>query len=881
MSAALILLDNGGRILHANSTACDLWRLSVDDFLKLHCLDLFDFEVISANEEMRLEHWEALLASASASRQQLQLARAYTDCVSEVSFQVEALPGKDTRYVAIVLPDEVERGCTELPPIEKTFSFLTQHGALACFDLNFIEGVCHYSSAWKRMLGYVDAELANSHDVWKTLLHPDDSSAAPDRIGRRTIEPGITPISLEFRMKHRAGNWVWVHCIGLREIGIDGRVARVAGIHLDITERKELEEAAILGEERMQALGMPGPIGLFDADFSTGSVWMSAGLATITGYEEAGLPHTGDTLFHLLAENSSDADLASWLANQGSPGTASFCVLSNLRHYAGTTVPVLIGAQRRFSRKKELQRAIGFCCTVPAHSRQPDTNPLWDQSRTLIENAMGCLAEGVLITDADGRVRFINAQALHLLRCADSKSIVDQPVGDVFHLVRREDLRSLDSTVSDMVLASEIPLSLIQTHAVLSLDSQTSPIPVVWSAKTVIGKDSRPEGIIITFRNPEEMSLSPEELVKANRYEALALLAGGIAHDFNNLLTTILGGISLARENRDYTALEESDKSCMAAKALTKQLLSFVKGGSGVRTVCSSLEIIQDAVKIAAAGSTAQVAISAKECLPPVKVDKPQILQVFQNLIVNALQAMPPQPHRAHIMLDVATVEIAQGQMPPLTAGTYIKYEVRDNGAGIPASILEKIWDPFFTTKKHGTGLGLATVLSIVRKHGGLIGVQSQPGVGTVFTVFLPATSAEVEVQARRAPTLRFGTGRILFMDDDPKICALTANMLTSLDYKFDIANSGEEAIKLYRSYLNIGRPYDVVLMDLTVIGGLGGEEAFKELKQLDPDVRAIACSGYDNEEIARRFLDLGFCGYLTKPYRVTDLGKILKTVLG
>jgi CheY-like chemotaxis protein len=210
-----------------------------------------------------------------------------------------------------------------------------------------------------------------------------------------------------------------------------------------------------------------------------------------------------------------------------------------------------------------------------------------------------------------------------------------------------------------------------------------------------------------------------------------------------------------------------------------------------------------------------------------------------------------------------------------------VQFEAQDDGVGIPPENLQKIFDAFYTTKKHGTGLGLATVLTVVRKHGGQISVNTAVGVGTAFTVYLPPANRPPEVQARRAPSLRFGTGRVLFMDDDATITSLTAAMLKSLDYKFDLAKSGEEAITLYKRYLNIGRPYDAVIMDLSVIGGMGAEETFLALRQLDPDVRAIISSGYDNDDMARQFLDMGFCGYLTKPYRVGDLGKIIRTVLG
>jgi CheY-like chemotaxis protein len=242
---------------------------------------------------------------------------------------------------------------------------------------------------------------------------------------------------------------------------------------------------------------------------------------------------------------------------------------------------------------------------------------------------------------------------------------------------------------------------------------------------------------------------------------------------------------------------------------------------------------------------------------------------------------MPPAPHKPRLQIRAGNISLAENQVPSLPAGDYVDFEVRDNGTGIKPEHVEKIFDPFFTTKKHGTGLGLATVLSIVRKHGGQIGLDTQLGVGTAFTVYLPKADKPADIQARRAASLRFGTGRVLFMDDDPKISTLTATMLESLDYKYDLAKNGDEAIALYRRYLNIGRPYDAVIMDLTVVGGMGGEECFNELRKLDPEVRAIVASGYDNDDMARQFLDKGFCGYLTKPYRVTDLGKVLKTVLG
>jgi CheY-like chemotaxis protein len=264
----------------------------------------------------------------------------------------------------------------------------------------------------------------------------------------------------------------------------------------------------------------------------------------------------------------------------------------------------------------------------------------------------------------------------------------------------------------------------------------------------------------------------------------------------------------------------------------------------------------------------------------PICVDRAQILQVFQNLIVNAIQAMGAG--KGNIWITAANVPLQDGQVEGLDAGDYVQVDVRDDGSGIKPEILQKIWEPFFTTKKTGTGLGLATVQSIVRRHGGVIGVDSAVGAGTTFSLFFPQADKPVEVKPRVRPTLAYGEARILFMDDDKEICALTATMLDGLGFKYDIVHNGDEAIKLYRRrFVEFKQPYAVVIMDLTIIGGMGGEETFKHLREIDPDVVAIIASGYDNEDMKRQFLEMGFSDYLTKPYRVGELGTMLRNWIG
>lgn len=868
---AVLILDESGVVQATNSSANQLWGAESGLINGEAFVSLFEFEITSDDADWLESQWSAL-RDASIDRSSILAAKSHDGSVRDVSIRLERASGLEKQLIATVTP--VPAPVTPAETTPDGLNLLSSQGGLGFFDLNPQTGAAQYSPAWKKILGYVDAELADTYSTWLDLIHPEDSAAAPDQVGRRSVA-GSRSFGVEFRMRHQRGHYLWIHCLGLQVITEEGQVERVLGFIIDITERKEIEEASLANDERMQVLSEDGPLGAFAFDFIAGDFWYSPTWCRILGFD----PHTpleGPQAFRAtLPRDESGAGLEGWwLARK--PGHASWCEVVKLQRKDGTLVNLLLGAERQLTRKHDLSRVTGFVCALP-----DDLGAIADSgslATPLVNDTMAALAEAVLAADAHGKVTYLNDAASQLLQMAPEQAI-GRPANEVMKLLNRQTGLPGDD-VCERALAAEGILPLSSDHA-LDLGTDEIPVPIVWTARVSFASSGMAQGVIVVFRNPDEMNLTPEELLKANRFEALGLLAGGIAHDFNNLLTTILGGVSLAKDNRDTSGLGDSEEACITAKGLTKQLLAAAKGGTGTMSVVASPEIIRDSVKIAAAGSVATIDVFAPDEIWPVLVDRSQILQVFQNLIVNAVQAMPPEPHRGLVQIKAANVTMTEDQLPPLVAGEYIEFQISDNAAGISPENLENIFDPFFTTKKHGTGLGLATVLSIVRKHGGEIGVESTVGTGTTFTVYLPRAEDPVEIQARRAPTLRFGTGRVLFMDDDLKICALTSTMLQSLDYKFDIAHNGDEAIKFYQRYLNIGRPYDAVIMDITVVGGMGGEECFHELHKLDPDVRAIVSSGYDNDEMAHRFLDMGFCGYLTKPYRVTDLGKVIKAVLG
>jgi CheY-like chemotaxis protein len=367
-------------------------------------------------------------------------------------------------------------------------------------------------------------------------------------------------------------------------------------------------------------------------------------------------------------------------------------------------------------------------------------------------------------------------------------------------------------------------------------------------------------------------------LVKADRSQSFGPIAADLAHHLSESLTKILGAVSLAKDRGDRSGLAEAEQAGLAARDLIARLLALSKGRNGGIALVTARSLLDEAAKMAAASSV-EIEVKASEDTFPVQLDVEQMAQVFQNLIRNSIDAMPAPPHRARIQLSAANAALAGGQIAGLAAGDYVEFEVRDNAAGILPENLEKIWEPFFTTKKHGSGLGLPAALAIVRRHLGQIGVDSVPGGGSVFTVFLPRARTAGEVIAHRAASRRFTTGRVLVMDDDEKIRSFASGMLQGLGYTCDLARDGEEALGMYRRYFEIGRPHDAVILDLTVNRGVGGEEAFGRLLGLDQDIRAIIST--DDEDAARRCLGQGFCGWLAKPFGAADLGRVLKAVIG
>jgi PAS domain S-box-containing protein len=373
-----------------------------------------------------------------------------------------------------------------------------------------------------------------------------------------------------------------------------------------------------------------------------------------------------------------------------------------------------------------------------------------------------------------------------------------------------------------------------------------------------------------------------QELVKAQKLESLGVLAGGIAHDFNNLLTAILGNISLAQldtgpDHPAYAELGRADRAALRAQELTQQLLTFSRGGAPVKKTASIADLVRETAEFALRGGRVRCDFDLPEGLRLTDIDTGQMSQVIHNLIINADHAMPDG---GTLFVRGENVDLPAPGEPPAPDGKYVKISIRDTGMGIPAEHLPRIFDPYFTTKQRGSGLGLATSYSIVNKHNGRITVQSELGKGTTFSLYLPASSApsHVVIEEREQPAI--GTGRILIMDDEEGVRETAGSILGRLGYTFVQSEDGASAIEHYQQARDAGDGFDLVIMDLTIPGGMGGREAFERLKQIDPAVCAIVSSGYSNDLVMAEYEKHGFCGVVSKPYRIRDLGQAVQKAL-
>ena len=490
------------------------------------------------------------------------------------------------------------------------------------------------------------------------------------------------------------------------------------------------------------------------------------------------------------------------------------------------------------------------------------------------------IGEGVITTDTQGGIYSMNREAA-VLTGWEADRAVKRHICDVFRLSG-----GWDDDIEEHPVKKSLETGMVispTSPAILRDESGRERI-VTFSVAPIRNVESRSIGSVVVFRDVTEQKKLEQDSLQSAKLESLGVLAGGIAHDFNNILTAILGNLSLARiySEKDsviHGKLLEAEKAAFHAKGLTQQLLTFSKGGAPIKTTTSIRELLVDTANFAMSGSNVKCRFNLDNELWPLEIDASQISQVINNLVINAYQSMP---EGGEIVIGAANSLIQDsmdvGARPP---GDYVMIWVEDKGTGVPEDLQKKIFDPYFTTKPKGSGLGLSTCYSIVKKHGGFIELDSVEGQGATFKVFLPASTRTDEMdEPPREGEIEPGRGRILLMDDEENILEVTEEALSLLGYEVDIARDGREAIDRYVQAFGEGRPFDLVIMDLTIPGGVGGKAAIKELLRVDPDIKAVVSSGYSQDPVMARYLEFGFVGVLPKPFRLEELSRMLAGVI-
>jgi len=414
----------------------------------------------------------------------------------------------------------------------------------------------------------------------------------------------------------------------------------------------------------------------------------------------------------------------------------------------------------------------------------------------------------------------------------------------------------------------------------------TAPGPNQGVAPAVLPQ--APTEPVLTVAPSAELTAPPERDYEQCRSESLSLAVAGVAHDFKNALQTIKMNLELAAHATPSNGkvaihISEAQLALGDAEVLARQMLAFTKGESTQRRVIRLVDLLERVKLLCSAGTGVQCRLFANDALRCVEGDPNQVYQVLHNLVINACQAMP-NGGTVDIVSDNA--DLTASNPFGMAAGKYTVISVRDRGCGIPPENLHRIFEPDFSTKLNGNGIGLASCQAIVTAHGGAIRVASQVGVGSEFLVFLPSTDAAPDPGSGalvalppRERVMPSGSGRILVVEDEPGVARSTLAMLKQLGYEGLHASNGEEAIRRFREHHESIEPIDAVLIDMTLLGGLSGLDVAKELWALHPGVRLIATSGYFEDDAV---LPEGspFVGLLPKPYGMEKLSEALEVAV-
>jgi PAS domain S-box-containing protein len=868
---AIFILDMQGNITDANKTAYERLGYTKKEMLSMHVsqLDHPDFRGEIGDRIAHLKQYGAYKGEVA------HLRKDGTGMPAEINARVMNIEGREV--ILSVVRDITERKRTEdaLRTSEERLRQSVRVSKLGIFDHDQLGDTIYWSPRQREIYGWGSDEPVTLKG-FIDCIYPEDRERIEAAVRRAHDPEGDGLFEVEHRIIRRDGSIRWVTTRSQTFFSGEGgarRPVQTIGAVRDITEDKAAEDRIRQSEQRFHTLFDNAPLGIVIVGPDRVILDCNVAFQKMLGYS---LDELKSMSIPEISHPEDDMATRAHYRDMMEGKINSFTMEKRHVRKDGTSLWTNLTGTVVRNEKGSPQFVFGIVEDISDRKKMEED---LRSSRDFIESILDTVDEAFIVIDRDYRIIMANS-AYGKQAGSPVREIIGKRCHEISHHSSVPCYEAGEECSVRHSFETGEPHSCLHKHrskdgSILYVETKAFPLKDSTGAVT---------SVIETVNNITDKHLLEEEQLKTQKLEAIGTLAGGIAHDFNNLLQGVFGYISMARmmhdeKQKSLDMLEQAEKALHMAVNLTSQLLTFSKGGKPLTEKIALRPVIENSAKFALSGSRIDCKLEIDKELWTVEADAGQIGQVIQNLVLNAEQAMPMG---GIITVAARNVHSPEKKLPiALHQGNYIELSVKDSGIGIPEHYLPKIFDPYFTTKDKGSGLGLTTCYSIIKNHGGLIDVKSKLGEGTTFLVYLPALAAvETSTMTVSEDVKTPRKGRILLMDDDEIVRHVAGLMIRSLGHEVEVVKDGKEAIAKYGESIKKGRKFDVIIMDLTVRGGIGGEEAISELLLIDPDIKAIVSSGYTDSAAIAEYKSKGFRACLSKPYDVKSLNATLNSLL-
>lgn len=740
---------------------------------------------------------------------------------------------------------------------------------IGVWEYDVVTDATVYSDSLYHLFGYELKEVEASKLAFLERVEPEDK-ARLQAIIEEACANNAPFVQTDYRVSLPSGVQNFIHTNINFTYDADGKLLRMIGSVQDITEAKRSEEQLRRSEENFRRLMESNPVAIAVTNKEGQCMTANLAMVKIFGYDSEedfkSVPvykhyHDIEDRKRLYAALERDGKVMDFpVTAMRKDGSLYFGELTSVyiktKEVGYELLTMFVDTTERRRHEAELKKTVELLNLAQKMSQMGSYD--WD----LVSNV-------IIGSDEAYRIFGYNKDALKVTYEVFIESVHPD---DKDHVIK-----SLNDAISN-----KTPLDM--EYRILRAGSEERHI----HGRGIItyDHDGKPIKMAGTVHDVTEKRKLDAELLRSQKLESIGRLAGGIAHDFNNLLLGIIGNVSLAKnfvkqDDRVFTFLNNIEKTAMRTKDLTSQILTFSKGGEPIRELLPIKQLLRDCAALVLRGSNIECNYDLSENLPNVEIDEGQISQVFNNIFLNARHATLNAGSR-EINIAAKAVHVTKTDGTPLPDGDYVRISIKDSGAGIPPEIIHKIFDPFFTTQERASGLGLAVAYSVIKKHGGHIGVESKPGQGATFNVYLPAVATVRTEKSATTPQEIPASGgdKVLVMDDEEVVRDVTGEMLKLIGYRAEFAIDGSQVIEMYKKAYNMGAPYAAVIMDLTIPGAMGGKEAIDKLIAINPKIKVIVSSGFSKDPIMSNYKKYGFAGVLAKPYRVSEFSRIVREVL-